>query len=286
MTILQGNKIAQKIKNDLKKQIAKENLQLSLAVVLVGDDPASMLYVKIKEKACREIGLGFQKYHLAKKTSQVSIVKLIKKLNQKAVITGIIIQLPLPKHINTNQVLEIINPNKDVDGLTPTNLGKLLVGNPIVLPPTPAGIITLLEKYNIKLAGKNVVLVGYGKLVGKPLAAMLALANKETTLTICNAQTKNLTDFTRKADILITAAGVPNLIKAEMVKKGAVVIDASTTLLRAKGKELRAKIVGDVDFEEVKNRCSYITPPVGGIGPMTVAKLLENVVLLSGLKQQ
>lgn len=278
MIILDGRKIAQKIKNRLRQEIANKKLKLTLAAVLVGNDPASVLYVRMKEKACREIGISFRKIELPKTISSAKLLAKINKLNSDREVTGIIIQLPLPKHLDSNKIISAIDPRKDIDGLHPENLGKLLIGSPRVVPPTPAGIIALLKAYQINLSGKNVVLVGYGKLVGKPLAAMLAVAQKDATITICNDKTRYLSELTKKADILITATGVPYLIKAKMVKKGAVVIDAGTSLLRAKGKELRAKIVGDVDFEKVKSKCSYVTPPTGGVGPMTVAKLLENVV--------
>lgn len=271
MIILDGRKIAQKIKDKLKKEISRKRLKLTLAAVLVGDDPASVLYVRIKEKACQEIGINFVKIKLPKTVSPIKLSATIKKLNSDKSINGIIVQLPLPYHLDTNQIISTIDPKKDIDGLHPENLGKLLIGNPRVVPPTPAGIIELLRAYKIDFAGKNVVLVGYGKLVGKPLAAMLAVAQKDATITICNDKTKNLAEFTTKADILISATGVPRLIKAGMVKKGAVVIDAGTS------KE-GGRITGDVDFPNVAIKCSYVTPPTGGVGPMTVAKLLENVV--------
>lgn len=292
--LLEGRKLANTIKKKLSAKVARKKIMPTLAAILVGEDPASLVYLKIKKKACQEVGINFQKIVLSKNTPPKEIIKLINSLNCNPLITGIIIQLPLPGNLDTNQIISAIEAKKDIDGLHPENLGKLLIGEPQFVPPTPAGIIDLLKAYKIPLAGKNVVLVGYGKLVGKPLAAMLAMAEEDATITICNAKTKNLSAFTKKADILITATGVAGLITREMIKAGAVIIDAGTTVIQPKtdnrklktenrklkteSQKLKTEIIGDVDFDKVKSKCSYITPPIGGVGPLTVAKLLENLV--------
>jgi len=283
--ILNGKIVAEKILTNISKQITKMQTKPSLAVILVGKDPSSQLYINIKEKTCKKVGIKFNKFTLSEKVTQADVINLIKKLNKSKTTNGIIIQLPLPGKFDTNAIINSISPQKDVDGLHVENLGKLLTGQETIIPPTPAGILELLKYYKISLKGKYIVLVGYGKLVGKPLAAMLATAQLDATVTICNNETKNLANFTKQADILITATGVPNLITKNMVKKGAVVIDAGTTVIKISGDSRQTidnnklkTIVGDVDFKNVKKIAGAITPPVGGIGPLTVAKLLENVL--------
>lgn len=272
--IVDGNKISQEIYNNLKKEIPLLNKKPKLVVVLVGEDPASVLYVSIKEKKAQELGIQTENIKVKEDATTEELVSIIHKLNQDDLVTAILIQLPLPKHIDTGAVLESINEFKDVDGLNPKNMGKLLVDKPFILPPTPAAILEILRHHEINLAGKHVVLVGYGKLVGKPLAAMISLSNKNATLSVCNSKTKDLPSYTQQADILISASGVGHIIKKDMIKKGAIVIDAGTS-------KLDGEIVGDVNFEEVKNKASLVTPPKGGVGPITVAKLLENVVKLA-----
>lgn len=277
MKLLDGRIIAQKIKEKISRQICelkKKNITPCLAVVLVGEDPASVLYVSIKEKEAKKVGIKTENIKLAKNISQKKLINYIKSLNRRNSIQAILVQLPLPKHIKTNNVIAAISPKKDVDGLTPENVGKLLLEENTIVPPTAAAIIEILSYYKINISGKHIVLVGFGKLVGKPLAAMISLSNKQATLTVCNKQTKNLSYYTRQADILISAAGVAVLIKKDMVKKNAIVIDAGTS-------HIDGKIVGDVDFESVKNKAKFITPSKGGVGPVTVAKLLENVIKLS-----
>lgn len=274
--IINGLLVAKKINQKTKiavKMLLEKNISPKLAVVLIGDDPASKLYVKIKEKKARELNISTINIHLPVSITNYEVIKEIEKLNQNPTIHGVLLQLPLPEHLDTLKILETIDPEKDVDGLHPKNLGQLLLDNPFVVPPTAEAIIALLKYYKISLTGKHIVLVGYGKLVGKPLAAMISLSNQHATLTVCNRKTKNLSSFTQKADILISAAGVPNLIKKEMIKKNAIIIDAGTS-------KFKNKITGDVDFENVKNKCAYITPPKGGVGPVTVAKLMENLINL------
>ncbi len=274
--ILDGVLVAKKINTKTKKEILNlkaKNIIPKLAVVLVGDDPASKLYVSIKEKKAQELGIITENIVLDKDITTYEIIATIEKLNNDMT-DAILIQLPLPKEINTNQVLYSIDPKKDVDGLCPENLGRLLLDSPNVIPPTPAAILEILDYYKISLTGKHVVIVGYGKLVGKPLAAMISLSNRMATLTICNHKTENLSNYTQKADILVSATGTAHLIKREMIKKNAIVIDAGTT-------KVGGKILGDVDVDNVEDRAGYITPSRGGIGPVTVAKMLENVVKLA-----
>lgn len=274
MTIIDGKKISEnillKIKNKVN-ELKKTGIFPQMAAILVGNDPASQLYVSIKEKTCQKVGIKLQKHEFSSNIQEQDIINLIKKLNNDKKIHGIIVQLPLPKKFNTNKIIQTINPQKDIDGLHPENLGKLIIGEKAIIPPTPAGIIEIFKTYKINLSGKNIVLIGYGKLVGKPLSMLLALSQKDPTITICNSKTKNLSSFTRQADILISAVGQANLITADMVKNNVVIIDAGTT-------KIGGKIVGDVDFENVKQKTSYITPPKGGVGPITVAKLLENLI--------
>jgi len=274
--LLDGRMVAEKIKDKIRRQVIelkKKNIILCLAVVLVGKDPASILYVSMKEKQAHELGIKTKNIHLSKTISEGKLLDTIEKLNHQKDIQAILVQLPLPKHISTNKIIAAISPNKDVDGLHPENVGKLLLGEDTVIAPTAAGIMEILKYYKISLTGKHVVIVGYGKLVGKPLAAMIGLSNQLATLTVCNHKTKNLAYYTNQADILVSATGRANLIKKNMIKRGCVVVDAGTT-------RVGGKIVGDVDFENVKEKASYITPSKGGVGPMTVAMLLENVVTL------
>ncbi len=274
MTIIDGKKISENILLKIKNKVNEFNITgifPQMAAILVGNDPASQLYVSIKEKTCQKVGIKLHKYEFPSSAHEKDIIKLIEKLNSNKQVHGIIVQLPLPKKFNTNKIIQIINPKKDIDGLHPENLGKLIIGEATIIPPTPAGIIEIFKTYKIDLSGKNIVLIGYGKLVGKPLSMLLALSQKDPTITICNSKTKNLSSFTRQADILISAVGQANLITADMIKNNVVIIDAGTT-------KIGGKIVGDVDFENVKEKTSYITPPKGGVGPLTVAKLLENLI--------
>ena len=289
MTIIDGRKIAQDIENRLKQEVANIEEPPVLAAILVGEDPASVLYIKIKEKACKEVGIGFQSYQLPVTSEQEKIIELIEKLNRDDKITGIILQLPLPKHLDTEKIINTVLPSKDADAL-----GEQAQ----VIPPTVSAILKIFAEYGIFLKNKNICLVGYGRLVGKPLVK--ELENRGLKLDICDNETKNLTEYTKKADILISATGVPHLITAEMVKKGAVVIDAGTSIEKTPRYKIQdtkkvqiqnfqksvvsvktKSVVGDVDFDNVKNKTSYITPPTGGIGPITVAKLLENVMKLT-----
>lgn len=270
-TIVDGSKIAQQILGKLKQEIKQSRLRPHLAVVLVGADPASRTYVRKKQEAALAIGV---KFSLFTYPSNISTEKLIAQLGkiQRQSLSGIIIQLPLPQTLDKKRVLNALQPELDVDFLTWESLGKLVVGENILVPPSPGAVLEILRHYKINLKGQHVVLVGAGDLIGKPLANIFI--HMPVTLTTCNKETKNLSDITRQADILITGVGKAGLIRGNMVKPGAVVIDAGVSF---KGK----KMFGDVAFEEVKKIARLITPTPGGVGPITVAKLLENTVVNS-----
>ena len=273
--LLDGRKLAQKIEKRQKIVIAKlrkKGIIPTLAVILVGKDPASGIYVSKKQEAASRIGVKVMVFKYPSRAKTEKVASKIQKLNRDKKVHGIIVQLPLPKHINQEKIIEAISPSKDVDGFHPLNWGKLANKSEGLLPCTPAAVIELLHFYKIKLKGKEVVIVGKGNFVGKPLSILLL--NEDTTLTVTHIFTKNLKEHTRRADILISAAGVLRLIKKDMVKKGAVVVDVG---ISREGK----KITGDVDFEEVSKVASYITPVPGGIGPVTVAELLKNVVKIA-----
>ena len=254
--IINGKKIAEDIKNSLKDKVKG----LTLAVILVGEDPSSLTYIKQKEKLCRELDVNFKIYNLSEDTHEKKLIELLKSLNEDIKINGILVQLPLPKHIYRDNVLKEISPKKDVDGF-----------NSNLLPCTPKAILNILEKEEISLENKKIVVVGHGFTVGQPLSRILK--NKGYNVTICNSKTLNLKEITKQADVLITAVGKPNLITKDMVKKGAVIIDAGIS-------RINNKVVGDVDFESVKEIASKITPVPGGVGPVTVAMVLENLLTL------
>ncbi len=275
-TIIDGKKTSKDIREELKPRVedlTRRGFQPGLSVVLVGDNPASQVYVRNKEKACEDLGIHSVKSHLPANTRQDKLLTLIDELNNDPAIHGILVQLPLPKHIDEKQVLYRINPSKDVDGFHPYNLGRLMIGEPIFLPCTPWGVQELLIRYQIDLLGKNVVIVGRSNIVGKPLAMMLVQKAKgaNATVTICHTATKNLSHYTQMADILIAAAGSPRMITGEYIREGAVVIDVGIN-------KVNDQLVGDVDFESVFPRASFITPVPGGVGPMTIAMLMANTV--------
>jgi len=281
--IINGSEIARQIREELKQEIAelkaKHNLVPGLATVLVGEDPASQVYVGQKEKTCLALGIYSERHDLATQTTQSELLVLVDKLNKDPKIHGILVQLPLPKHINETEVLDAINPRKDVDGFHPVNLGKLMIGEPDYLPCTPHGIQQLLIRSGVKIEGAEVVVVGRSNIVGKPIANIL-LQKKEganATVTICHTGTKELAAHTRRADILIVAAGRPKAVTADMVKEGVVVIDVGVNRIgkTAEGKDI---LVGDVDFDAVKEKAAAITPVPGGVGPMTIAMLMLNTV--------
>lgn len=241
-----------------------------MAVIIVGDDPASRVYVNNKKKACAEVGIYSEEYALKESTSQAELISLISKLNERDEISGILVQLPLPKHINEEDVINAISPDKDVDAFHPANVGKIMVGNFDFVPCTPAGVMELINESGIDIEGKDCVVVGRSNIVGKPQAMLLL--HKNATVTICHSRTKDLAQKTRNADILVAAVGIPNFIKADMIKPGAVVIDVGINRLADK------KLVGDVDFENAEKVAGAITPVPGGVGPMTIAMLMKNTV--------
>ncbi len=268
-TIIDGKKVAEKCRVELAEKIKKLNKKPGLAVVLVGNDPASATYVSAKEKACREVGIYSERHDFPESVSEKELIELLGNLNSSEKIHGILIQLPLPKHVVEERVVSAISPEKDVDGFTAFNMGNLASGREGIVPCTPKGIIRLLEAYKIPIDGKNAVVIGRSSTVGKPVALMLL--NRNATVTVCHSKTKNLEEHTKNADIIIAAVGKPKLITADMVKKGAGIIDVGIS-------RINGKLCGDVDFESVKEKASFITPVPGGVGPMTVAMLLENTI--------
>lgn len=268
--ILDGKKTAETLTKKIANEVANISDNITLALIMVGNNPASQVYVRNKMKACDTAGIFVKDFFLDEKITQKELLKIIGECNNDAGIQGILVQLPLPNHLEEHTIINAIDPRKDVDGLTITNQGKLLNGMEAIIPATPKGVMSLLQHYFIDIAGKNAVVVGRSKLVGKPAA--LLLLQKNATVTIAHSRTANLRDVTKKADILIVAVGKPYFITADMVKKGAVVIDVGIN-------KVEGKIVGDVNFPEVKEVASYITPVPKGVGPMTIACLLENILL-------
>jgi methylenetetrahydrofolate dehydrogenase (NADP+)/methenyltetrahydrofolate cyclohydrolase len=272
--VIDGKKVSQQIKDQLKEEIRElkegHGLTPGLAVVLVGEDPASTVYVRNKGKSSQEVGILSRQYNLAATCSQQELLDLIHQLNEDAAIHGILVQLPLPDHIEEDAIIKAINPIKDVDGFHPTNVGNMLLGNPAYLPCTPAGIMVLLDSTGLEIKGKHAVVVGRSNIVGKPVSFLLL--QRHATLTICHSRTADLSYHTRQADILVAAIGKPKMIKGSMVKEGAVVIDVGVN-------RLEGGLVGDVDYEAASQVASHITPVPGGVGPMTIAMLLKNAVL-------
>lgn len=276
-TIIDGKKISGDIKNELKEKVAKlkeKNIEVTLCVIQVGNDPASAVYVKNKKKACEEIGIKSVSYELPESTSQEELIRLIKELNGRDDINGILVQLPLPKHIDENIIINTISPEKDVDGFHPQNVGKLSIGQKGLVSCTPAGIIQLLKRSGISIEGKECVIVGRSNIVGKPMAMLMLREN--ATVTVCHSKTRNLAEVTKRADILIIAMGKPKFITKEYVKEGAVVIDVG--IHRNENNKLCGDLCGDVDFDDVVDKVSAITPVPGGVGPMTIAMLMNNCV--------
>lgn len=267
--ILDGKMVRDKILDELKLKIEQENLSIKLAIILVGNNEASKIYIKNKEKACNYVGIDVEKYILPEDTEEQTLLELIKKLNADINITGIILQSPVPEYIDYDKCSNLIDAKKDVDGFTRDNIYNLYLGKDTILPCTVKGIIKLLEYYKIPISGENIVIVGRGNIVGHPLS--LALENLNATVTLAHSKTKNLGDVTKNADILISATGVKHLITKDMVKKGTTVIDVGVT--RENG-----HIYGDVDFDSVSDVAGYITPNPGGVGPMTVAMIIDNLI--------
>ena len=281
--IIDGKQVAADMREELKAEVAelkKKGIVPGLGVILVGEDPASKSYVTAKERACEEIGIYSDDNRLDADTSQEDLLALIGKMNKDPKINGILVQLPLPDGLNESEVLLAIDPAKDVDGFHPMNVGKMVVGEKAFLPCTPHGVIQLLIRNGVTLKGAEVVIVGRSNIVGKPLANMLIQKNDKgnATVTVCHTRTKNLAAHTKQADVVIAAAGKPNTVTADMVKDGAVVIDVGVNRIEDATKKSGFRLVGDVDFEAVKEKASLITPVPGGVGPMTITMLLYNTV--------
>ena len=278
--ILSGKVVSQRIKDELKEEVKELNAKgifPGLAVIIVGDDPASRVYVNSKKKACEEIGVYSEEYALPAETSEEELLQLVEKLNNEPKINGILVQLPLPKHIDEETIINAISPKKDVDAFHPSNVGKIMIGNYDFLPCTPAGVMELIKESGIDVSGKECVIVGRSNIVGKPQAMLLLHANG--TVTICHSRTQDLKAKTKNADILVAAVGIPNFITGDMIKEGAVVIDVGINRIAEK------TLVGDVEFESAEKVASAITPVPGGVGPMTIAMLMKNTVKAALIQQ-
>jgi len=271
--IMDGKALAKKIREQVKEEVErlkKENINPKLAVIMVGEDPASKVYVKNKSKACNEALIEYEEFLLNENTKMEELLDLIKELNERKDIHGILLQSPIPDSLDIYTAFETIDYRKDVDGFHPINIGRLALKRQTFISCTPYGVMKLLEEYNINLKGANVVILGRSNIVGKPLAQ--CLLNADATVTICHSKTKNIGEITKNADIVISAIGKPKFVTADMIKEGAVVIDVGIN-------RLETGLVGDVDFENVKEKASFITPVPGGVGPMTIAMLIKNVVI-------
>lgn len=269
--ILDGKKLREELLIKYQNLIEKENLKIKLAIIQVDDNEASNIYVKNKEKYCNMVGIKTNIYKLSSDTQEEELLNLIDKLNKSNEVTGIILQSPVPKHIDYDKCSETILSSKDVDGFTKENIYKLYMNEDTIMPATVKGIIVLLKKYNINIDGSNVVIIGRGNIVGKPLS--LALTNENATVSLLHSHTKDITKYTKEADIIISACGTPNIITSDMIKDNSVVIDVGVN-------RINGKIVGDVDFESVSKKASFITPNPGGVGPMTIAMIIDNLIKL------
>lgn len=282
MELLDGKKtstlVQEAIAEEVHKIVAQGQRPPHLVAILVGDNGASMTYVNNKVTACERVGFASSVVNLPENVSQEDLLKEIEKLNEDKGIDGFIVQLPLPKHINEQEVLLAINPDKDADGFHPTNFGRMALGLEAFIPATPYGILELLSQYKIPTDGKNVVVIGRSDIVGRPISILLSQKPWNATVILTHSRTQNLAELTQKADIIIAALGIPNFLKAEMVKEGAVIIDVGITRVKDASAKKGFRIVGDVDFEHVKNKASYITPVPGGVGPMTIATLMKNTL--------
>lgn len=277
--VIDGKELAKHIREELKEEVKElKNAETypKLAVIMVGDDPASKVYVRNKSRACEDVGIEYEEYLLPAKTTREELLELIEKLNNDERVHGILVQSPLPEGLDANEAFRTILPKKDVDGFHPVNVGKLSLNQDCFVSCTPYGIIKMLEAYNVPIEGANAVIIGRSNIVGKPLAQ--CLLNKNATVTICHSKTKNLREITKKADILIAAIGKPKFVTEDMVKENATVIDVGIN------RNEEGKLVGDTDFENIKEKVSFITPVPGGVGPMTIAMLMYNVV--KAAKQQ
>jgi methylenetetrahydrofolate dehydrogenase (NADP+)/methenyltetrahydrofolate cyclohydrolase len=271
MQIIDGKKIAEELKSAIAREVSGLNSKPGLAVILVGDNTASKVYVNNKEKGCQEVGFNSVKINRDENTSEKELLQLIQDLNNDETIDGILVQLPLPNHIDTKKVIEAIDPIKDVDGFHKENMGRLLQNNPTLRPCTPRGVMTMLEKSNINPYGLDAVVIGASNIVGRPMA--IELLNAGATVTICHSKTQDLPGKVKSADIVVAAVGIPRFVQADWLKKGSIVIDVGINRLET------GELVGDVDFDQAKDVVNAITPVPGGVGPMTIATLLENTLL-------
>ena len=272
-TIIDGKALSHKLKEQMKQrieQLKQQGINPKLVVVLVGDNSASQVYVRNKHKSCGEVGIESEVITMPEQTTQQELLEVVERLNQDETVDGILVQLPLPKQIDEKTVLRSILPEKDVDGFHPVNVGLLSIGDECFAPATPSGIIAMFQEYGINIAGKNCVVIGRSNIVGKPMAALLLKNN--ATVTICHSKTEDLASYTRRADVVIVATGRRHTLTADMVKEGAVVVDVGMN------RNEQGKLCGDVDYEEVKEKASFITPVPGGVGPMTITELLENTI--------
>lgn len=279
--IIDGKAIAQSVRKEVAEKVKELNakgISPCLAVILVGNNPASVSYVTGKQKALAEAGMTDKSVHLPEDTSEEELIKLIERLNSDKTVNGILVQLPLPKHINEDRVITAIAPEKDVDGFHPVNVGNLMIGRKAFLPCTPHGVIVLLEKMNIETSGKHCVIIGRSNIVGKPLAILMSSKKVNSTVTICHTGTKDIESIVKQADIIVAAAGHPMTVTKQMVKPGAVVIDVGVNRIPDSTKKSGFRLTGDVDFEAVSEVASYITPVPGGVGPMTIAMLMVNTL--------
>ena len=284
MILLDGKKISNEIKNEIKVSVEnlihKKERPPHLAAILVGDDGASLTYIGSKIRSCEQVGFKSSLFHYNSNISEIDLIKKIKDLNLDCKVDGFIVQLPLPKHINEQKVLLSINPSKDVDGFHPTNFGKMALGLKSFIPATPYGIIKLIEKYDIKTEGKNCLVVGRSNIVGRPMSILMSLRGKygNSTVTLAHSKSKNLSELTLKADIIIMALGIPEFLKSDMIKKDSTIIDVGITRVEDKSKKRGYTIKGDVDFYSVSKKAKFLTPVPGGVGPMTIAMLLQNTL--------
>ena len=282
MTILDGKELSNKVKAEVKVEVEEliknESITPGLAVILVGSDAASATYVASKAKSCKNAGIYSVVHEMPESITEDELLETIKRMNENPNLDGILVQLPLPKHIDTTTVLEAIDPLKDVDGFHPYNVGRMVSNLDTFLPATPFGIMRMFQEYEIELSGKNVVVIGSSDIVGKPMASLLT--NAKATVTVCNSRTKDLKAHTLAADIVVIAVGVPYLLKEDMISEGAIVIDVGINRLDT------GKLVGDADFENIKDKCSFITPVPGGVGPMTIGMLLKNTIKAAKLRKK
>ncbi len=282
MKLIDGKKVSTEIKEEIavevKEIITKGGKKPHLAAILVGHDGGSETYVAHKVKSCEQVGFDSTLVRFEDDVTEVELLAKIEELNQDSNIDGFIVQLPIPKHINEQKIIEAIDPKKDVDGFHPVNVGNMVIGIDAFVSATPAGIVDLLQRYNIEISGKNVVVLGRSNIVGRPMSVLLSQKGMDATVTVCHSRTKNLPSVVKQADIIIAAIGIPEFVTKDMVKEGAVIIDVGTTRVKSDLTKSGWKLKGDVKFDEVSEKCSYITPVPGGVGPMTIVSLLKNTL--------